>query len=174
MVRGADFGNHWTSVCIDYTCAYDICCYLLIIDFTNLWLIYGSGRISLVNKFWCCLLEKWWGKLQISLLQIFAILFSYTSFKQLFNNLGTESKNKIWNGPFLTKDMNFLNFHSLALSGQNASRGKISITFLFLPVPARWNPPVGTHIFCSNFANCSTLPLYAKREMLIFLPKRCL
>jgi len=37
--------------------------------------------------------------------------------------------------------MNFFNFHSLALSGQNASRGEISITFLFLPVPARWNPP---------------------------------
>jgi hypothetical protein len=76
-------------------------------------------------------------------MQLFAILFSSTIFLQFFNILGTESKNKIWKWPFLTKDMNFLNLHSLALSGQNASTGEISITFLFLPALARWNPPIG-------------------------------
>jgi len=50
--------------------------------------------------------------------------FSYTVFKKFFNILATKSKNKIQNRPFLTKDMKFLNFHSLALSGQNASTGK--------------------------------------------------
>jgi len=71
--------------------------------------------------------------------KLFEILFSYSIFKQFFNilPLGTKNKNKILNRPFMTKDMNFLNFHSLALSGQNASRWEISITFLFLPVPAR-------------------------------------
>jgi len=37
------------------------------------------------------------------------------------------------------------NFHCLALSGQNASREKISIYFLFLPVPARETLPLGPH-----------------------------
>jgi len=63
-------------------------------------------------------------------------LFSYIIFEQFFNILATTSKSKIiW--LLLTKDMNFLNFHSLAISGQSGSRGKISLTFLVMPVPAR-------------------------------------
>ncbi len=67
---------------------------------------------------------------------------TFAIYKQFFNILGTENKNKNWKRPFLTKYMIFKNFHSLALSGQNAIRGKIFIIFLFLPVPARWNPPI--------------------------------
>jgi len=48
---------------------------------------------------------------------------------------GEEDYNQNW--PCLTKDKDFLSFHSLALSGQNDMRGEFSITFLFLPVPAR-------------------------------------
>jgi hypothetical protein len=50
--------------------------------------------------------------------------------------LATQNKNYNQNWPCLTKDMYFLSFHSLSLSGQNARRGEFSITFLFLPVPA--------------------------------------
>jgi len=48
---------------------------------------------------------------------LFEILFSYAIFKQLFNILATQNKNHIQNWPFLTKDINFLSFHSLALTG---------------------------------------------------------
>jgi len=58
-------------------------------------------------------LLAWKGKSQIYLLQLFAILFSFTIFKQFFNILGTK---KNWNRPFLTKDIIFFNFHSLAHS----------------------------------------------------------
>jgi hypothetical protein len=70
-------------------------------------------------------------------MQLFEILFSHTIFKQFFNILATQNTNYNQNWPCLTKDMDFFSFHSLALSGQNARRGEFSITFLFLPVPAR-------------------------------------
>jgi len=52
-----------------------------------------------------------------SLIQLFEMHFSYTIFKQFCNNLATQNKNHNQNWPFLTKDMNYLSFHSLALSG---------------------------------------------------------
>jgi hypothetical protein len=52
------------------------------------------------------------------------MIFSCTIFKEFFNILVTESKNKNKNQPFLTKDMNLKKGQSLALSDQNASRGK--------------------------------------------------
>jgi len=56
--------------------------------------------------------------------KLFAIIFSNTILKQFFNILASKSKYKILNWTFLAKDLNFLIFHSLALLGQNASRGK--------------------------------------------------
>jgi len=52
------------------------------------------------------------------------MIFSYTIFKEFFNILVTESKNKNKNQTFLTKDMNLKKDQSLALSGKKASRGK--------------------------------------------------
>jgi len=46
------------------------------------------------------------------LFALFAILFSYTIFEQLFNILGTQNKNYKRNWPFLVKDMDFLSFYS--------------------------------------------------------------
>jgi hypothetical protein len=60
---------------------------------------------------------------------LFEILFSYTIFKQFFNILATQNQNHNQNWPFLTKDMNYFSFHSLALSGKNAGRGELPITF---------------------------------------------
>jgi len=68
---------------------------------------YNSGAISHGNKFWCCLPEKGWGSWKFFLMQLFAILFSYTIFKQFFNILATQNQNCNQNWPFLTKDMNF-------------------------------------------------------------------
>ncbi len=45
----------------------------------------------------------------------------------------------------MTKDMILEYFHSLALSGQNASRGEIFIIFLFLALPACLNFPIEVH-----------------------------
>jgi hypothetical protein len=72
-------------------------------------------------------------------MQLFEILFSLTRsiFKQFFNFFATLNKNYNQNWPCLTKDMDFLSFHSLALSGQIARRGEFSITLLFLPVLGR-------------------------------------
>jgi len=53
-------------------------------------------------------------------MQLFEIIFI---FKQLFNILATQNQNHDQNWPFLTKDMIFLSFHYLAISGLNASRG---------------------------------------------------
>jgi len=76
-------------------------------------------------------------------MQLFEILFSYTIFKQFINILATQNQNHNQNWPFLTKDKNFLSFHSLAHSGENASKGEFSLTFfLFLPVQAYRNPPI--------------------------------
>jgi len=50
-------------------------------------------------------------------MQLFEILFSYNIFKQFFSILATQNQNHNKNWPFLTKDMDFLSFHSLALSG---------------------------------------------------------
>jgi len=50
-------------------------------------------------------------------MQLFEILFSYTILKQLFNILSTQNQNHNQNWPFLTKDMNYLSFDSLALTG---------------------------------------------------------
>jgi hypothetical protein len=50
-------------------------------------------------------------------LKLLKILFSYTIFKQFFNILATQNQNHCQNWPFLTKDMNYLSFYSLDLSG---------------------------------------------------------
>jgi len=50
-------------------------------------------------------------------MQLFEILFSYTIFKQFFNILATQNQNHNQNWPFLTRDKNYLSFHSLALTG---------------------------------------------------------
>jgi len=53
-------------------------------------------------------------------MQLFEILFSYTIFKQFFNILAAQNQNHIQKAPFLTKDMNYLNFYSLDLTGVRA------------------------------------------------------
>jgi len=50
-------------------------------------------------------------------MKLFKILFSYTIFEPFFNILATQNQNHSQNWPFLTKDMNYLSFQSLALSG---------------------------------------------------------
>jgi len=50
-------------------------------------------------------------------MQLYEILISYTIFKQFFNILATQNQNHNQNWSFLTKDMIFLSFYSLALSG---------------------------------------------------------
>jgi len=50
-------------------------------------------------------------------MQLFEILFSNTIFQQFFNILATQNQNLNQNWPFLTKDMIFKSFYSLALSG---------------------------------------------------------
>jgi len=48
-------------------------------------------------------------------MQLFELLFSCTIFKQFINILATPNQNHNKNWPILTKDMNYLSFHSLAL-----------------------------------------------------------
>jgi len=50
-------------------------------------------------------------------MQLIEILFSYTIFKQFFNISAAQNQNHNPNWPFLAKDMNYLSFHSLDLSG---------------------------------------------------------
>jgi len=49
-------------------------------------------------------------------MQLFEILFTYIIFKQFFNILATQNQNNTQNRLFLTKDMNFLSFHSFILN----------------------------------------------------------
>ncbi len=65
------------------------------------------------------------------------MLFSYTIFKQI--PAGTRNKNKIWKRPFLTKDIIFINFPPWPFQAKMLAGGNF-YNFLFLPVPARWNP----------------------------------
>jgi len=46
-------------------------------------------------------------KLEISLMQLFEILFTYIILKQFFNILATQNQNHYQNWQFLTKDVNF-------------------------------------------------------------------
>jgi len=50
-------------------------------------------------------------------MKLFEILLSYTIFKQSSNILATQKQNHNQNWPFLTKDINYLSFHSFALTG---------------------------------------------------------
>jgi hypothetical protein len=50
-------------------------------------------------------------------MQLFEILYSYTFFKQFLNILATQKQNHTQNWPFLTKDINYLSFHSFDLTG---------------------------------------------------------
>jgi len=52
-------------------------------------------------------------------MQLFEILFTYIIFKQFFNILATQNQNNTQNRLFLTKDMNFLSFHSFILNFEN-------------------------------------------------------
>jgi len=74
-----------------------------------------NGTISL-NKFWCCLLEKGWGKKKISHMQFLQYFFSYTILKQFLLYLATQNKIFFQNWPFLIISSQLNPWHTRELS----------------------------------------------------------
>ncbi len=73
----------------------------------------------------------------------FCLTFFFHYFKQIFNVLSDQNKNYIHNWSILGRDMIFKRIFTPEPQGKYTNRGKFSVKFLFLLVPARLHHPIG-------------------------------